>query len=281
MYTPYLRRWLAVSRTRIFVAVVIPCFIGSSIASRYGYFSWTQFILMLFGLVMIESANLLTADWVTYRGKSLVNGEIQPVIEGSPMISEEILPLRYTIHIAILCLALAALTLFYFALHLGFLIILLGALAVLIGGFYVLSPIRYGFFSTALLPPIIAFGSYYVLTGVSSWEPVIASLPMIFLSSGVIFTYRVLYRDSDSDRFKANRLMLIGLYSASFIMLILIVLGKLVPISMILSLTTLLILFSIIKHLTFNNSDYMPATSLGVLLYTVTGSLIALSYFLI
>lgn len=277
----YLKHWLAISRTRIFVAVVVPCLIGSAVALEHGYFAWTPFMLMLFGLVMVESANLFTADWTTYRGKGFLGGDIPPIIEGSPTIPEKILPLRYSIHAAMLCFTLATLILSYFALHLGFMIILLGVLAVAIGSFYVFSPIKYGFFSTALLPPIIAFAAYYVLVGLPSWEPIIVSLPMMIISSGVIFTYRVLYSDKNNGQFHTYRKMLIGIYSSSYIMLMIIVLLGFVPILATLSFLTLPILIVIIKRIELENSDYMPATSLGVLIYFVTGILIALSYILI
>jgi 1,4-dihydroxy-2-naphthoate octaprenyltransferase len=276
---PYLRRWLALSRTRIFVAVVVPCLIGASVALRHGYFFLPQLILILSGLVMVESANLLSADWVTYRKPSFLKGNHLPTIEGSPMIPEKLLPLRYSLHFAISCYVLAALILVYFAVHLGSLIILLGIIAVGIGSFYVLSPIRYGYFSTALLPPIIAFGAYYVLVGSPSSEPIIASLPLMFISSGVIYTYRVLYNNEDSSGFSKNRRMLTIIYASAYVVLIIIVLGGFVQPSMILGLASTPILIAI-SSASAENSDYLPATSLGVLLYTATGILIILSYIL-
>ena len=278
---PYLKRWLAISRTRIFVAVTVPCLIGSAIALRHGHFAFEPFALMLFGLIMVESANLLMADWATYRSTSSLRVQLPPIIEGSPMIPEKLLPLRYSLDAAILCFALAGLTFAYFAARVGFLVIILGALALVIGAFYVLSPIRYGFFSTALLPPIIAFGSYYVLVGLTSWEPALATIPMMFLSSGVIFTYRILYSDEGSAQFRFRRRVLIGIYGFAYLGLAAAVLDGLTPVSLILGFASLPILIAITRTLNFKTANYLPATSLGVLLYATTGILIALSYALI
>jgi 1,4-dihydroxy-2-naphthoate octaprenyltransferase len=233
---------------------------------------------MLFGLIMMESANLFMADWSGYKNAGSLRWEPPPIIEGSPMIREGLLPLRYSVHAAIVCLALAALTFTYFATRLGFVIIALGVLALAIGAFYVLSPVRYGFFSTALLPPIIAFGSYFVLAGGTSWEPVLACIPMMLLSGGVIFTYRMLYHDNERARFQQRKHMLLAIYALAYVALATVALGRLAATSMILGFASMPILIAVARALNLENSDYLPATSLGVLLYSFTGILIAASY---
>jgi hypothetical protein len=220
---------------------------------------------------MAESANLLMADWAIFKNMTLFGGELPPVIEGSPMIPERVLPLRYSMHAAIICLAFAALTFAYFSALLGFTVVILGLLALIVGAFYVLSPVRYGFFSTALLPPIIAFGSYYVLVGSASVEP------MVFISSGVIFTYRILYTHETRARFHSRKTLLICIYALAFLMLATLLVLGLTPKLMILGFASLPILVAIIRVLHTGSSDYLPATSLGVLLYTVTGILIVFS----
>jgi 1,4-dihydroxy-2-naphthoate octaprenyltransferase len=277
---PFLRHWLAVSRTRIFVAVAIPALIGTAIAFEQGYFALEPFVLMLFGLVMVESANLFMADWAAYRS-STSRWKPPPAIEGSPMIPERLMSLRYSFHAAAVCFAIAALTFMYFIIHLGFLIMILGVLAVGIGVFYVLSPIKYGFFSTALLPPIIAFGSYYVLAGSVSWQPILASLPMVFMSSGVIFTYRVLYPDEGSKNFGMRSHLLVGIYLCAYTTMAVLVLAGVTAPSLILGVASLPILFFIVRTFKIKGLGYLPATSLGVLLYTTTGVIVALSYALI
>jgi 1,4-dihydroxy-2-naphthoate octaprenyltransferase len=277
---PFLKRWLAISRTRIFVAVTIPCLIGSVVALSHGFFEVGSFALIFFGLVMVESANLLMADWATFKKMTLFGGELPPVIEGSPMIPERVLPLRYSMHAAIICLAFAALTFAYFSALLGFTVVILGVLALIVGAFYVLSPVRYGFFSTALLPPIVAFGSYYVLVGSASVEPILACVPMVFISSGVIFTYRVLHTHETRAGFHLRKTLLICIYALAFLMLATLLVLGLTPKLMILGFASLPILVAIIRALHTGSSDYLPATSLGVLLYTVTGILIVFSYIL-
>jgi 1,4-dihydroxy-2-naphthoate octaprenyltransferase len=262
------------------VAVAIPAVIGSAVAFGHGYFALGPFLLVLFGLVMVESANLFMADWAAYRSTAS-RWKPPPAIEGSPMIPERLLPLRYSFHAAGVCLAVAALTFAYFIVHIGFLIMILGVLAVVIGVFYVLSPVKYGFFSTALLPPIVAFGSYYVLAGSFSWQPILASLPMMFMSSGVIFTYRVLYVNEERKYFRMRSQVLVGIYLCAYLTIAALVLTGVTAASLILGFASMPILFPIVVTLKINDSDYLPATSLGVLLYTLTGVIIALSYALI
>jgi hypothetical protein len=271
-----LKRWLAFSRTRIFVAVTIPALIGAAVAFEQGYFTLEPFLLVLFGLIMVESANLFMADWAAYRSPR-ANWKPPPAIEGSPMIPERLLPLRYSLHAAVVCLAIAGFTFAYFIIHQGFLIVILGALAVIIGAFYVLSPIKYGFFSTALLPPIVAFGAYYVLADSVSWQPILASIPMVFMSSGVIFTYRVLYSpEGERKHFLMSARLLVAIYLCAYAAMAAPVLAGATGSHLVLGFTSMPILFFILKTLKIKQSDYLPATSLGVLLYATTGVILAL-----
>lgn len=277
-----LKSWLGLSRTRLFVAVTVPAVLGGAVAERGGSFSTGTFLLILVGLVLVESSNLFFGDWTAREGKSLLPGSNPPPpIEGSPMISEGILPSEHTLRASVLCLLSAAVVLVYFALMRGWPILLLGLLAVLVGFFYALSPIRYGFFSTALLPPLLTLSVGFVFTGRFTLVALLAGLPLLFSSTGVIYTYRVLYvHSANSNGFSARLRPLVLLYCLTFLSIILLDIFELLPASTALAVLALPILFYLVVRSEKERLDYVPVTSLGVLLHVVTGLLLALGFIL-
>lgn len=277
-----LKSWLGLSRTRLFVAVAVPAILGGAVAERDGSFSAGTFLLILAGLVLVESSNLFFGDWTAREGKSFLPGSNPPpAIEGSPMIAERILPSKHTLHASALCLLSAAVVLVYFALMRGWPILLLGFLAVLIGFFYALSPIRYGFFSTALLPPLLTLSVGFVFTGRFTLVALLAGLPLLFSSAGVIYTYRVLYvHPANTGSFSARLRLLVLLYCLTFLSVILLDIFELLPATTALAVLALPILLYLVARAEKERLDYVPVTSLGVLLHAVTGLLLALGFIL-
>ena len=197
------------------------------------------------------------------------------------MIAERILPSKHTLRASALCLLSAAVVLVYFALTRGWPILLLGFLAVLVGFFYALSPIRYGFFSTALLPPLLTLSVGFVFTGRFTQVALLAGLPLLFSSAGVIYTYRVLYGHSENTgSFSARLRLLVLLYCLTFLSVILLDIFELLPATTALAVLALPILLYLVAKSEKERLDYVPVTSLGVLLHVATGLLIALGFVL-
>lgn len=193
------------------------------------------------------------------------------------MVSEKVLPSRYTLHASAVCFVSAAVVLAYFALVRGWPILLLGFLAVLISFFYVLSPVKYGFFSTALLPPLLTLSVDFVFTGRFALAAFLSGLPLLFSSAGVIYTYRVLYaRPTSASSFSARLKLLVLLYCSVFLSIVLLDITGLIPSTTGIALLALPILLYLVGRSKEERLDYVPVTSLGVLLHAVTGLLIAL-----
>jgi len=275
-----LRRWLGISRTRLFTAVITPCFIGVAVAFDDGFFSLVHFVALVLGVILAEMATLFLADWVEYKGIDVSKGRMTPSphLEGSPMLSPKVLPLKYTIYAAATVSIAALIVLTYFILERGWLILILLGVAAVVGALYAAPPFRYAFFSTALLPPVVAFGTYFAISGILGWQAGLSALPLLFLSAAVIYTYRVLYEPREQTRFEAKRNYLRLLYLLCYLTL----LG--LAFSGIATLWTLLGLMSsplpfIINGITKEEKpSYLPATSLGVLAHFITGIVIASGY---
>ena len=262
--------------------MAVPVVLGGAIAERDGSFSTGTFLLVLAGLILVESSNLFFGDWTAHEGRSFFpSSNPPPSIEGSPMIAERVLSSKHTLHASVLCLLSATAVLVYFALMRGWPILLLGFVAMLIGLFYAISPIENGFFSTALLPPLLTLSVGFVFTGRFTLLALLAGLPLLFSSAGVIYTYRVLYVPSSNTLiFSARLRLLVFLYSLTFLSVILLGVFEFFPITTLLAVLALPILFYLVAKSEKEKIDYVPVTSLGVLLHTVTGLLLALGFIL-
>jgi 1,4-dihydroxy-2-naphthoate octaprenyltransferase len=276
----YLKSWLGISRTRLFTAVTAPCLIGLAVAFYDGFFYPLKFLMVLLGLILTETANLLLADWSEYKGINLSRGKIPqpPQLAGSPMISPELLPLKYTLFVATIAGIPALLILGYFLIQTGWPILILLAIAVAIGGLYAIPAFPYAFFSTALLPPIIAFAAYWVNSGIAGWKAGLSTLPVLFISVGAIFTYRMLYEPRQPGTFKSKRSWMMLSYALCYVSLIVLALAGITALWTLLALLSLPIWLAIARITATENRDYTPATSLGVLMHFTTGILIAVGW---
>jgi 1,4-dihydroxy-2-naphthoate octaprenyltransferase len=275
-----LRLWLGLSRTRFFTAVITPCIIGVAVAFTDGFFPLINFILLIIGLIMAEMMNLFLADWVEYKGIDISQGRAMPPphLEGSPVLSSKILPLQHTIFAAGMVALPALAVLVFFAVNLGWLLWVILFIAGLAGGFYVAPPFAYAFFSTAFMPPVIAFGAYFALSGMAGWKAGLSALPLVFLSCGVIYTYRILYEPRVPGRFEIKRKYLKMSYAACYLTMIIVAILGCAPLEILLGLLSLPLYFFIDKVTSIEKSDFIPATSLGVFLHFITGILISIGY---
>ncbi len=186
-------RVLALTRSRIFTAVVMPALIGAGYAYARGQFRLPAFVLILVGLVCAELLNLLGYDWNHYRNQDPVWREKNPLLPGNPVVPERFLPGRY-IPVAVVLVGLVGLAvLVYFTVTVGPAILLLLGAAVGVGALYLFPFFPYAYLSTALLPPILVGGVYLALSGQWDWKALLSGLPVTWISVAVILTYRVLY----------------------------------------------------------------------------------------
>lgn len=275
-----LRRWLGISRTRLFTAVITPCFIGAAVAFDDGFFSSIHFIVLVLGVILAEMMNLFLTDWVEYKGIDVSRGRVipSPHLEGSPTLSPKVLPLKYTIHAAGTAAIAGLMVLAYFVLERGWPILILLALAAVISALYAIPPFRYAFFSTAFLPPVVAFGTYFAVSGMPGWQAGLSTLPILFLSAAVIYTYRLLYEPRGQTRFEARRNHLRLLYLVCYLTLLVLVFSGITTVWALLGLLSSPLPFIIDKVTKEEKTGYLPATSLGVLAHFITGILIASGY---
>lgn len=190
---------LAFLRSRLLGAVILPALIGAAWAQRAGAFAsgaggarsaLLRLAIALAGLAAVELMNLFAADYLRFaRGAQASAGPQLPGNPVAPRLPPAAIP-RLLLGLA--AGGLAALLYFTLAVGPGVLAFLLPAAAV--GALYLLSPFPYAFLGTALLPPLVAGGVAFVLTGSAPAACFLGALPVSLVSAGVILTYQVAYR---------------------------------------------------------------------------------------
>ena len=189
-------RTLAFLRSRLLGAVTLPALIGAAWAYRHGAWAasgagrgaaWLRLGLALVGLAAVELLNLFGADYVNHRSPGA-----DPPLPGNPVASR-LDPRR----IPAVLLALAAVgagTLLYFVLAVSPAVLAFLLPAAAVGALYVFSPFPFAFLATALVPPLVAGGVAFALSGRAEAGAFLSAVPVALVSVGVIDTYRVAYR---------------------------------------------------------------------------------------
>jgi 1,4-dihydroxy-2-naphthoate octaprenyltransferase len=194
-----LKTWFVALRPWSFTASLIPVSLGAILAWNEGYFHPLLFVLSLIGgVAMHAGTNLIN----TY-GDYLSGVDTEESAPTCPQLVRNILKpedMRLVgIGFFIFTIAIGL----YLTKVRGMLLLIIGVLGI-IGGYGYTLGIAYKykglgvFLVFILMGPMMVWGAYFVQTGVSSWLPVWASLPIGFLVSAIMHGND--FRDIDYDR---------------------------------------------------------------------------------
>lgn len=180
--------WWNAMRPWTLHGAVVPVLIGGFIAFRYIDIDLPAVIIFLLtvlaGCLLQSAANLLNTYGDFQKGTDTVENETR-----SPELVTGVLRPKDVKMAGLACLALTCVIGIVFIFYIGWKILIFGALAMLGAGLYT-AVYKYHtlgqvniFVMMGILMPL---GSFFVLTGYLSWEPVIIGLPNAFLITGVL-----------------------------------------------------------------------------------------------
>ena len=273
---PFYENTLAFLRTRLLGAVLMPALIGAALAARRGTFHWLRFLLILIGLAAAEMLNLLGSDYRMFRYPD----RKEPRLPGNPVFPPDRLPVsRLPLVLALVALiALAVLLYFTITLGIGVLIFLLAA--AVIRALYLFSPFRYAFLYTAFIPPLISGGVYLAMTGGLESSAFAVGIPITLISLAVIVGYRVMYRQAGHAR-RRSRAVVLALYCLAGINVLLYVPAGIYPWAGLTALVPIAVFLWLVGTVSTGEKDNpVPATALGVMMYTTVCLAIAASLWL-
>lgn len=289
-------------RAPFFTATIVPIVLGSVIAfNTTQQFHWVHFILALIGGILLHAgANVINDYFDHISSNDAINEEyVRPFTGGSRLIQQGKLTPREVLIEAMLCLFLGSVIGLYLAYRIGWVILAIGVFGVFSAIFYVfprinlvgrgvgeaLIGINFGILMT--------FGAFYVQTGMFSWVPIIASLPVALLITAVLYINE--FQDAKADQAVGKNHLVVRLGKkqavSGYILIMLltyvivvvaVVIDILPPISLIALLTVPLALKSIrIAQQNYDNSlKLVPANAGTIMNHLFTGLLLILSFFL-
>ncbi|MGI6552013.1 MAG: 1,4-dihydroxy-2-naphthoate octaprenyltransferase [Clostridia bacterium] len=193
-----MKDWFLACRPWSLTAAAIPVTLGAAIAWNQGYFHPWLFILTLIGGAAIQVGTNYTNTYGDYiNGVDTVESNIT-----QPQLVRGILAPDQMLKAGLGAFAFAATIGIYLVYLRGWPLLILGLLGILGGYGYTLGvAYKYKGLGTILvfflMGPMMAWGAYYVQTGFHSWTPVLASLPIGFLISGLLHAND--FRDIPSD----------------------------------------------------------------------------------
>ncbi|MBN1268654.1 MAG: prenyltransferase [Kiritimatiellae bacterium] len=202
-------RFLELSRSPFFVAIIVPALLGTALAWREaGAFDLPRFIVALLGLVAAHAGGNLFNDYFDFRlGADRANPYRGPFSGGSPHIVEGREPDRAFLRLALgsFAVALACGAWLAWVVDRGFGPIVVLALAgAFCGVFYTTPPLKFSYRGFGEVCIFLAFGvlpvagAYYVQTGILTKSPFFLGLPPALLITNIIWINQFPDREPDA-----------------------------------------------------------------------------------
>jgi 1,4-dihydroxy-2-naphthoate octaprenyltransferase len=195
-------RWLITTRAAVLIMTFLSAAIAGILAYRDGHFVWWRWVLLAIGLIFAHATNNIINDITDYK-KGVDKDNyfrtqygLQPLEMGF-MTEKQMW--KYAAFTGIIALAVGL----PLVLINGFTAWLLLALGIVFVLFYTY-PLKYiGLGEVAVIlvwGPLMIGGGYYVISGIWSWQVVIASLPYALGTTMVIFGKHIDKLDADKQK---------------------------------------------------------------------------------
>ena len=231
------RVWIRELRLPFTTASIVPIIFGTAIAwGTTGFFLWDVFLLTLLGGVSIHlGANVVNDYWDYHQGSDNINIEfIRPFTGGSRMIQEGLLSPRAVLAGSIIIFSIGAIIGIYLTFTRGFFILILGLLGIFLAFFYTAPPFK--FVSRGVGEIIIGIcfgifltlGAFFTQAQIIALEPIIVSLPIALLVSGILYINEFADFNADRDAGKHTLVVRLGRKRASKLYVALLVLVYLI-----------------------------------------------------
>lgn len=213
------------ARVSYFPVGVLPVFLGGAIAwHHYHHIIWWKFALCVIGVFFAHQGANAANDYFDVRsGIDLYAEENIPGVRGSGVCGSGVLTagkltqkeaaiaIAIFFAIAFVCGAIVAVTG-------GWIVMPLAAIGFILGFFYCAPPVAFGYRGYGLgeliiflaFGPLPVIGTYYVLTGRFSWVAAVASLPLAFLTTSVVFNQHFAHAEADRAGGKRTPVVLWG-----------------------------------------------------------------------
>jgi 1,4-dihydroxy-2-naphthoate octaprenyltransferase len=193
--------WFIATRPWSLVMTFVSTCLAGVLAYTFGSFNAVFFILTMIGLLIAHTAANMANDWYDVKhgvDENAPTSEYRP----HPLLFGEVDKGTYKM-VVIALYALGLSIGIYLTLIQGLPVMVFSILGVLLGVFYTADPIKLKHHSVGEISVFLAFGplmvggAFYAITGVFSWNPMLASVPIGILVVLVLLANNI--RDKDYD----------------------------------------------------------------------------------
>lgn len=295
-----IKTYFLATRPQFFTAVIIPATLGTAIAFKTTHqFNGLYFTITIATLLLCHGSINILNDYFDHKnGTDEINTErLSPFTGGSRVIQDNILSAKAMLNFGIIITVLAIIFGIYLIYELGSVILIFGIIGLSTGILYS-SPFIFlasrglgEFFVWLNFGVLTTTGAYYVQTQTISKEAFIASLPVAFLITAVLFINEFPDYTADKVAGKTNLVVRIGkekarfcmplLMASTYISLISGVIYHILPlISLIALLGAPIGLFSAFQTLKYSGQTPLlePAIKATIGVHFLTGLLLIISY---
>jgi len=297
-----LKIWIRELRVPFLTASIVPVILGTLVALiKTGNIDFLYFILTLVGVCLLHAGTNVANDYFDYKGGTdNINREfITPFSGGSRVIQQGLMSPREVLVEAMILFGLGALVGLYLTFTRGITVLYLGAIGMVSGFFYTAPPFKFASKGIGELlvglnfGVLVVLGSYYVQTKSIAIEPLLASLPVSFLITAVLWINEFPDYKADRETGKLTLVVRLGrgkavnfyrilMYLPYTVILVFILLGYL-PLFFLIGLLTLpkaKTAVNIAKRFYEDPQNLAPANGLTIAIHLQTGILLSIAYVL-
>jgi 1,4-dihydroxy-2-naphthoate polyprenyltransferase len=210
------------ARPRTLPAAAAPVLVGTALAATLGTFHVLTFVAALVGALFIQIGTNLSNDYSDARRGADTEDRLGPV----RVTAGGLVPPRQVLIATYVAFGCAVLCGVYLTVVAGWQILAIGAASILAGVLYTGGPRPYGYeglgevFVFLFFGVVAVAGSYYAQRQELTWVPLVLSVPVGFLATGILVVNNV--RDLETDRRAGKRTLVVrlgrdrarGLYAA-------------------------------------------------------------------
>ena len=188
---------------------LIPVILAGALSWLHGSFHVGRLILVLIGVGALHTAGNLINDYYDDPGSDRINLHPTPFSGGSRVIPDKLMDAKTVWAMAMGCFILGTAVGVWLAVTGRPFVVVVGLMGFLAAYLYSASPIS--LMSRGLgeitifmaFGPLITWGTYYVMTGMLTWEAFVLGIPLGFLITAVIWINQ--FPDYEADRAAGKR----------------------------------------------------------------------------
>jgi 1,4-dihydroxy-2-naphthoate octaprenyltransferase len=202
---------------------LIPVILAAALSFLHGSFQFSRLILVLIGVGCLQLGANMINDYYDDPGSDSINLHPTPFSGGSRVIQENLMAAKTVWAMAMGFFVLGTACGVWLALSGRPFVVVIGLMGFLAGYLYSAAPVS--FMSRGLgevtiflaFGPLITWGTYYVMTGLLTWQAFTLGIPLGFLITAVIWINQFPDYEADRDAGKRNWVVRLGRESSRWI----------------------------------------------------------------